>query len=146
MNSRIKDYIMRGRKPSGPEYVKKLHGSIEAKERLAVILETLFGRCRVLEACAQLGIAETRFHQIRIEALQAALENLELRPAGRPPQISPESAARIRELEEQVQALQIELRAAEARAEIALALPRRSNAPPEPEKKTRRSRQWKKRT
>jgi hypothetical protein len=137
---------MRGRRPSGPEYVEKLHGSPDAKERLTVILETLFERCRVREACARLGIAETRFHQIRIDALQAALDNLELRPAGRPPRADPESAARICELEAKVQTLQIELRAAQARAEIALALPKRSDATPPPEKKTPPPRRWKKRT
>jgi uncharacterized membrane protein YccC len=137
---------MRGRRPSGPEYVQKLHGSLDAKERLTVILETLSGRCRVLDACAQLGIAETRFHQIRIDALQAAVDNLELQPAGRPPRVDPESAARISELEATVQTLQIDLRAAQARVEIALALPKRSDATPPPEKKTRRPRRWKKPT
>jgi uncharacterized membrane protein YccC len=137
---------MRGRRPSGPEYVQKLHGSIEAKERLLVILETLFDRCRVLEACARLGIAETRFHYIRLDALQAALESLELRPAGRPPRVDPASAARIRELEAQVQTLEIELRAAQARTEIALALPKHSDATPPPEKKTTRPRRRKKPT
>jgi uncharacterized membrane protein YccC len=136
---------MRGRRPSGPEYVQKLHGSLDAKERLTVILETLFERCRVLEACARLGIAETRFHQIRMDALQAALENLEQRPPGRPPRVDPASAARIGELEAQVQTLQIELRAAQARAEIALALPKRSHCPAA-EKKTPRPRRWKKAT
>jgi uncharacterized membrane protein YccC len=137
---------MRGRRPSGPEYVQKLQGSPDAKERLTVILETLFDRCRVLEACDRLAIAETRFHQIRIDALQAALEHLESRPAGRPPRIDPESATQIRALEAQVQTLQVELRAAHARAEIALALSKHSDATPTPEKKTTRPRRRKKTT
>jgi hypothetical protein len=137
---------MRGRKPSGPEYVRKLHGSSEAQERLIVVLETLFDRCRVQEACARLGIAETRFHQIRLEALQAALENLELRQAGRPPRHDPASAARIQELEQEVQQLQIELRAEQTRAEIILALPQRAEAATTPEKKRTRPHRWKKPT
>jgi hypothetical protein len=129
---------MRGRHAAGPEYVTKLHGSCEARERLQVILETMFGRCRVVAACAQLGVGEVRFHVLRQHALQAAVDSLEARPAGRPRRVEPDSAARIRELEEEVQALRIELRAARTREEIALALPRRTDGTPEPEKKTTR--------
>jgi hypothetical protein len=42
---------MRGRLPSGPAFVAKLEGSGQAKLRLQVLLETLAGTCRVLEAC-----------------------------------------------------------------------------------------------
>src|SRR6476659_7505960 len=81
-----KDSPMRGRYPSGPEFVDKLKGSPEAKQRLQVLLETLSGACRIGDACEQLDIKEARFDQIRIEALQAALEAIELKPAGRKPQ------------------------------------------------------------
>lgn len=114
---------MRGRHPSGPEYVHKLDGSKEAKDRLQTVLEVVSGDCRVLEACAKLDISEPRFHQIRIEALQGALTNLEARPAGRPSRNDSESTERIRILEEELQALRIELRAAQTRTEIALTLP-----------------------
>ncbi len=43
---------MRGRYPSGPEFVDKLDGSPEAKERLKVLLETIAGQLRVGDACA----------------------------------------------------------------------------------------------
>jgi hypothetical protein len=56
---------MRGRWPSGPEYIDQLSGAVEEKERLKTILATLSGDKRVLEACAELGIGETRFHQLR---------------------------------------------------------------------------------
>jgi hypothetical protein len=75
---------MRGRPPSGPEFVDKLDGSPEAKQRLKVLLETLNGTCRVQEACGRLGIKEARFDQLRIELLQAAVSAAERRPAGRP--------------------------------------------------------------
>jgi len=127
---------MRGRHPAGPEYVAKLHGSAEAKERLQMILETLVADNRLTEACARLGIGPVRFHVLRHETLQAALESLEARPVGRPRQIELASAARIRELEEEVERLQVELRAARTREEIALALPRRTEAAAAPEKKT----------
>ena len=80
----MEETIMRGRYPSGPEYVdvQHLHGSAQAKERLRVILETMMGQWRVGEACERLGICEQRFRQLRAELLQAALERLEGRPTG----------------------------------------------------------------
>jgi hypothetical protein len=138
MNFRTEDNNMRGRHPAGPEYVTKLQGAAAAKERLQVILETMVERCRVREACQRLGIGPVRFHVLRQETMQAALDHLEARPVGRPPRVEPASAARIRELEEEVQRLQIELRASRTREEIALTLPRRTEPGCEPEKKTTR--------
>jgi hypothetical protein len=127
---------MRGRRPAGPEYVDKLDGSTESKKRLRVILETVAGQCTVQEACVQLELGEVRFNQLRQEALQGALATIEPKPAGRPRATTPE--------EERIQALQqfladkdAELREAQVREEIALALPRRPTSAP-PEKKTRR--------
>jgi hypothetical protein len=59
----MEETIMRGRYPSGPEYVdvQHLHGSAQAKERLRVILETMMGQWRVAEACDRLGICERSF-------------------------------------------------------------------------------------
>ena len=129
---------MRGRRPAGPEYVSKLQGSATAKERFQVILETMVDGCRVSEACRRLGISPVRFHVLRQETLQAALESLEARPVGRPPRVESASAARIRELEDEVQRLQIELRASRTREEIALVLPCRTEGTPPVEKKTTR--------
>jgi hypothetical protein len=127
---------MRGRRPSGPEYVSRLDGSEQAKQRLEVVLETLAGTCRVQEACRLLGISEPRFHQLRTQLLQAALERLEPRPTGRPSQ--PEAAEpQVAALTEHLAQQDVELRAAQARAEIALTLPRVLQEPPAGEKKTR---------
>src|SRR5262245_55360204 len=98
---------MRGRLPVGPECVEKLEGSAEAKRRLELILRTLAGSCRVQEACEELGISEARFHQLRQEALQAALDGLRPRPAGRP--AAPPGDVHVAELERQNEALQLEL-------------------------------------
>jgi transposase-like protein len=138
MNGRTEDSIMRGRHPAGPEYVSKLQGSTTAKERLQLILETMVEDCRVSEACRRLGIGPVRFHVLRREAMQAAMDRLEARSVGRPPRVEPGSAARIRELEEEVQRLQIEVRAARTREEIALVLPCRTEGTPPAEKKTTR--------
>ena len=128
---------MRGRYPAGPEYVEQLAGSEQAKERLQAVLETLAGTLRVQEACAQLGIREVRFHQVRQLALQAALERLEARPAGRPAQERSAEWAEVGALTEQVAGLEVELRAAQVREELALVLPQAVRPADQP-KKTRR--------
>jgi hypothetical protein len=114
---------MRGRLPAGPEYIDKLKGSPETKERLKAILDTLYGEARVLEVCAQLGLGETRFHQLREAALQAALTAIEPRPAGRPSRTTSTEAERIDALERRVRELEQALHEAQVREEIALVLP-----------------------
>jgi hypothetical protein len=103
--------------------VEQLEGSATAKERLRVVLETLAGTCRVTEACQRLGISEPRFHQVRQEALQAALAGLEPGQAGRPVRKTSATQEQVAVLQEQLAQKDFEVRAAQARAEIALALP-----------------------
>ena len=104
---------MRGRIPSGPEYVESLEGSEQAKKRLRIVLETMTGRVRVQEACEILEISEQRFYQLREELLQAALERLESKRVGRPPrQAAGVAAEEPQQLREQVAELQMELQAA----------------------------------
>src|SRR5262249_48222215 len=129
---------MRGRKPSGPAAVERLAGSPEAKQRLRVVLETLTGECRVGEACARLAISEPRFDQLRSQVLQAGWARRERRGGGRPPR--PALDAHVRALEARVAELEIELRAARVREEIALALPQVQLTPGEPPKKAPRRR------
>ena len=129
---------MRGRKPVGPAAVERRAGSAEAKERLRVVLETLAGSCRVGEACARLGLSEPRFDQLRAQVLQAGLDRLEPRAVGRPPR--PAVDAQVRALEARVAELEIELRAARVREEIALALPQVQVGPGEAPKKAPRRR------
>jgi hypothetical protein len=117
-----RDIIMRGRWPSGPEYIDKLMGSVETKERFRAILDTLYGEARMLEVCDRLGIGETRFHQLRQTALQAALNAIEPRPAGRPSRASASQAAQIRLLEQRVQELEQQLHETQIREEVALVL------------------------
>jgi len=112
---------MRGRYPAGPEYLDHLEGSAEAKRRAKVILQTLMGELRILEACQLLGICEQRFHQLREAMLQAALARLEARPAGRPRR--PAEPAEVAALREQLADQQLQLRVAQVREEIALVLP-----------------------
>jgi hypothetical protein len=133
---------MRGRRPFGPAYVNHLNASEVARQRLQVILETMQGTCGVLEACERLGVCTQRFHQLRQQAMEWALAGLEPgRPGRRPRQLS-SAEEQIQALQEQIADLELELRAARARAEIALVLPNAvhcSEQPPqEQEKKTRR--------
>jgi hypothetical protein len=130
---------MRGRHPSGPEYVQRLDGSERAKKRLQAVLETLNGSCRVSEACERLAVGEVRFHQLRLEALQGALAGLEAGSVGRPRQEERPTVEQLQALQEKVQALEIELRVAQTRAEVALAMPHLMQQRLS-EKKTRRER------
>jgi hypothetical protein len=129
---------MRGRKPSGPAAVERLPASPQARERLRVVLETLAGTCRIGAACARLGLSEQRFDQLRTQVLQAALDSLEPRPVGRPPHAVP--ATEVVALQARLAALEIELRAAQVREEIALALPAVQVTSAGPAKKARRRR------
>lgn len=131
---------MRGRRPVGPEYVDKLQGSNSAKERVKVILETMAGRCRLKEACERLGISEQRFHQLREEMMAAAVKALEPGHAGRPTQTPTPAEEQVAALAQKLADQEVELRAAKARAEIAVIMPKVEHPPPveplEPEKKT----------
>jgi hypothetical protein len=124
---------MRGRRPSGPEFVNKLEGSPKAKLRLKVLLETMCGTCRVLEACDTLEIKESRFDQIRIEGLQGALCALEDLPAGRPPRVLTPLDEENQRLRERIAELEAQLQAAAIRIELAATL---SNVGAAAEKKT----------
>jgi hypothetical protein len=114
-----------GRPPLGPRLVDGLEGPDDEKERLKAILETIAGETPIAEASARLGISEPRFHQLRQRVLEAALEALAPGIPGRPrkEEDPTDTAARVAELQRQVSDLQISLRAAEVRTEIALAMP-----------------------
>ncbi len=130
---------MRGRRPFGPTCVEHVPGSNLAKERARGVFETLSGQRRVTDVCAELQIGDLRFRQLRETLVTAAVASLEPGQPGRPRRtLSPEQV-KIAQLEQQLADKELELKAAQARAEIALVLPRAVQTP-EPEKKTRRRR------
>jgi transposase len=133
---------MRGRRPSGPEYVNTLDGGSEiAKERARIILETVAGTCRVREACARLGISEPRFYQLRTQTLQGAVAGSEPRTPGRKPRKLTPAEEQVRLLQQQLEQKDVELRMARAREEVALTLSRVIAEPEvDPAKKKRRGR------
>jgi hypothetical protein len=100
-----------------------MDGSDEAKRRLKVILEVIASKRTVKSACEELGISEARYHELEHAALQAAVEGLEPKPAGRPPAATSESDPRLLALEEEVKELRVGLRAAQIREEIAVVMP-----------------------
>jgi hypothetical protein len=116
--------MTRGRRPEGASRAERLEGSTVAKSRLQMILETLAGKRTVAQACLVLGIGDRRFHNLARLFLQAGLNSLEPRPAGRPSNQSKEVDRRIVALEKLNRDLRIELRAAQIREEIALTMPR----------------------
>ena len=126
------------RPPLGPRIVEHLAGSVQAKQRLEILLQTLNGQLDIPQACQQLAIGESRFHELRNEVLQHALDQLEPKPRGRPP--GPQEDDRVAELQQQVQSLKIDLRAAQIREELAIMLPHvvHPKGPPARHKKKRR--------
>lgn len=124
---------MRGRHPAGPNFVDKLTGDAIAKERLRIVLETISGQRRVIDACAYLGISEQRFDELRLEALQAAVAALEPKAPGRKPRTATPEEAEVVQLRARVAALEAEVQVAAVRAEVAAILPQTAAAA---EKKT----------
>jgi transposase len=131
---------MRGRKPSGPEYVQRLEGSAKAKERAEVVLATLGGRLSVQEACRRLGVGEAYFNRLRLKFLRGGLPALEDQPAGRRRRPVAAASQQIDALETALGEAKLALEAAQVREEIALTMPQLFKRPLGPEKKTRRRR------
>jgi transposase len=128
--------MRRGRRPGGVKCVDQLDGSAQAKQRLKVVLANLTGTCSVEDACAELGVSAPRFYQLREQALTASLERLEPRQAGRRRRQPTAEQQQVADLQQQLADQDVELRAAQARAEIAVTLPRLVHEPPAAEKKT----------
>jgi hypothetical protein len=125
-----------GRKPQGAGLVTPLAGSEHAKQRLTLFLQTLSGQCSVPQACAELGIGQSRFFAQRSAWLQQSLAILEPRSPGRPPK--PDSAAAdddLLQLQERLQHLEARSAAVEVQAELANLLPHVVRRP-RPGKKT----------
>ena len=104
--------------------VTPLTGSEHAKRRLTLFLRTLSGQCSVGEACAELGIGESRFFAQRSAWLQESLELLEPHSPGRPTKPEPPvSAEEAQLLRQRVRELEARAAAVEVQAELARTLP-----------------------
>lgn len=112
-----------GRPPKKSSLVDTLSAGEAEKERLRVILQTVSGELSVLAACELLNISESRFHDLRKQALEGALSALAPKPAGRP-RTQPEPApGEVQQLKEQVEDLEFELQAARVKTELAITMP-----------------------
>jgi hypothetical protein len=114
--------MTRGRRTAAA-LVQQLDGSDEAKARLVMLLDVWAGQQTAVQAVLRFGLSERRFHQLRTQCLQAALTSLEPRPLGRPARRPDDSNGQLAALQNQVQNLRLDLRAAQIREEIALAMP-----------------------
>ena len=85
-------------------------------------MQTLSGELSVNEACKQLGIGRTAFHKLRAQALSGALEGLEPKKTGRPPQAKPPIRTEA-ELEAELFEMRKRLEASWLREELALLMP-----------------------
>lgn len=112
----------RARPLVGAKLVEHLEGSAKAKGRLLLILKTLTGDCTVTAAGELLGVSRRRFHELRAEFLRDAVASLEPRPVGRPA-CKPVAGDQLAALEDEIQSLRVDLRAAQVREEIAMTMP-----------------------
>lgn len=127
-----------GRRTSGPKLVDKMHGDKGAKKRLHVMLQTITGELTIPQACALLEIGEAHFHRLRDRALQAAVDALAPQPLGRPGAVADPLQQRVAQLEQEKRGLELQLRAAQVREEIAQVMPHLLRPLAQAQKKTPR--------
>jgi hypothetical protein len=127
--------MMAGRPPLGCELVERTEGSPEAKRRVQIVLRTLAGELTIPQACLELGIGHSRFHQMRSELLQQMVAVAEPRAPGRPATEPADVASE--QLRQEVGALKMQLRAAQIREELAMILPHTIRRPDAATKKKR---------
>lgn len=112
-----------GRKPMGARLAEHVEGSDLAKNRAEVILQTIRGELTIAEACATLGVEQSRFFALRSEALQALVGALEPGRVGRPPKEPSELERRMGELEKKLAEVAFDLELSRVREEIAVTMP-----------------------
>ena len=112
-----------GRRTTGVALVDALDGSWDAKRRMKLVLETLSGETRVVDACKELGLCEARFYRFRHDCLEQSLQALEPRPTGRPRKDPAVAAEELQRLKAENEALRRRVAALEVREEIALSAP-----------------------
>ncbi len=112
-----------GRPPLGPDLVDHLDAPEEAKARARVILASIAGELSTPEACRELGVEASRFHELKQEALAGMVAALAARPRGRPAAPADPRDGRIAELARENLELRADLHAEKIRTELALTLP-----------------------
>ena len=118
-----------GRPTLGVDHVDSLSASEEEKLRVKTVLLTMTGELSVQGACARLGIGHTRFHELRREVLEGAVEGARAGRPGRPAKEEPPEAMKVRRLERRIATLEEELELSLLRTEIAVTMPHLLRAP-----------------
>ena len=113
----------RGRKPDIDGLIDRREGSGEAKRKAKLLLRTFGEELTVIEAGRKLGLNEGRAHVWRERALQAVVEAMEPRPAGRPKRRTEPELEDMSRLEKENAALRREVLLARVREEIAILRP-----------------------
>ena len=129
--------MKRGRPPQKSALVDAISGPEETKNRLRVILATVSGELTIPEACKQLKIGETRFYDLRAQALEAAFKGILPGVPGRPSKEETPEQAKLREMQQRLDAMELELKTAEIKVELAQGLAAPSDQS-EPVQKKRR--------
>jgi hypothetical protein len=120
----------------GPSLVDALDAPEAEKHRLRIVLRTIASEITIAQACEELGVGESRFHEIRRTALEGALAALGPQPIGRPRRAT-QVEATVREiaaLRSRVAELERTLTVAQLRANLLTlgdASPGPESAPPE---------------
>jgi len=113
-----------GRPNFGVDHVDRIDAPKEEKRRVKIVLKTMTEELSVEEACRRLSIGTSRFHELRQQILEGAIEGARPGRPGRPrKEEESETERKIRRLERQVEDLKEELELSLLRTEIAVALP-----------------------
>lgn len=113
-----------GRPPARiADHLAGIAGPDDARERVRVVLEALAGETTVADACARLGVGESRFHELRRQVLEGAVAHVTTGSPGRPARHKDPASARERELLDRIAELELVAEAARVRTELALTMP-----------------------
>lgn len=117
--------MVMGRPNKGVTHVDNCDGSELSKERAKMVLQTITGELSVSEAMEKLGIQRPYFAELRLRALQGAVDALEPGRPGRKPNHEAHTDQQVTEMEAKIAALERELLLQRTRAEVAEILPGR---------------------
>ena len=99
--------------------VDSVPASPAARERTKAIFETLAQTCSVQAGCTWLGVARTRFQDLRRRLIEAAVDSVEERAVGRPRRKTKRISRELRTLQERIVTLEHELACNRAELDIA---------------------------
>ena len=127
--------MKRGRPSKKSALVDAIAGPDATRERLRVILATVSGELTIPQACEKLKIGETRFYDLRAQALEAAFKGILPKEPGRPAKEETPEQARLKEMQQRLDAMELELKTAKIKAELTQAMAAGKEPPPAQKKR-----------